>query len=172
MKLCPSGLPGFVKNPHSHTESSDTYGMTCLNEQRPQAPCGKDTDAHPRPTGPLVRTALSYGCPPTAHRPPGQDCHVIRMPTHGPPAPWSGLPCPVSPCRLQWQRQGRNADQRRQDHLGSSQCHLPLRKAGAKKWLAGRQRGEECSLWGWLPLASNSGSTTRCGAFPQVPAPS
>lgn len=59
VKLWPSGLPGFVKNPHSHNESSDTYGMTCLNEQRPQAPCGKDTDAHLRPTGLLGRTALS-----------------------------------------------------------------------------------------------------------------
>ena len=58
VKFCPSGLPGFVKKPHSHTESSDTYGMTCLSEQRPQAPCGIDTDAHPRPTGLLGRTAL------------------------------------------------------------------------------------------------------------------
>ena len=58
MKFCPSGLPSFVKNPHSHTESSVTYGMTCLSEQRPQAPCGIDTDAHPRPTGLLGRTAL------------------------------------------------------------------------------------------------------------------
>ena len=55
----PFRLPGFVRNPHSHTESSDTYGMMCLNEQKHQTPRGKATDAHLQPTSLLGRAVLA-----------------------------------------------------------------------------------------------------------------